>query len=94
MVPLHHWKKLKKSGEGSPPVPPPPPQRGGGEDTPFKNCAKKRREGTKNATLYAPFCTVVTSVTAPLTLRGSTDEDGERKPAPVTVNKKGAEKGN
>ena len=95
MVPLHHRTRLTKSGENSPPVPPPPTAKGGrgGEDTPFENCAKKRRVGTTNSTLYALFCTVVTSVTAPLEIGGSTDKDGERKPAPVTVKIEGAERG-
>ena len=71
----------------------PPPIAKGGEDTPFENCVKKRRVGTTNATLYAPFYTVVTSVTSPLAKGGSTDEDGERKPAPVTVKIEGSERG-
>ena len=32
-----------------------------------------------------PFCTIVTSVTSPRAIGGSTDKDGERKTAPVTV---------
>ena len=35
----------------------------------------------------------MTSVTAPLAIGGSTDKDGERKPAPVTFNIEGAERG-
>ena len=91
VVPLHHWTKLTKSGEYSPPVPPPIPQMGGGKDTPIENCAKKRRVGTTNANIYTPFCTDVTSLCAPLEIVGHTDEDGETKPVPVTVNIEGAE---
>ena len=94
MVPLHHQITLRKSGEESPPVPPPPPpQREGGEDTPLENCAKKRRVGTTNASLYMPFCTDVTSVIASLAIEGHTEEDGKRKPAPLTVQIEGAERG-
>ena len=90
MFPLHHRTRLTKLGENSPPVPPPLPQREGGEDTTIENCAKKRRVGTTNATLHAPFCTVVTSVTALLEIGGIIDEDGKRKPAPIVVTLVGA----
>ena len=40
-----------------------------------------------------PFYTDVTSVISPLSIEGSTDEDGETKPAPVTVKIEGAERG-
>ena len=85
MVPLHHRTKLTEPGEDPPPVPNYPPQRWGGEDNPFENCAKKRRVGTTNATIYAPYCTVVMSVTAPLAIGGSTDVYRKRKPTPVMV---------
>ena len=93
MVALHHWTRLTKSGKNSSPVPPPPPQRGGGEDTPFENCAKKRRVGTTDATLYATFCMVVTSVTAPLEIGGSTDKYGKWKLVPLTMKIEGSERG-
>ena len=95
MVPLHHRTTLTKSGEESPPRSSPPTAKGGGggEDTPFENCAKKRRVGTTNANIYTPFCTDVTSVIAPLEIEGHTDEDGETKPAPITVKIEGAERG-
>ena len=90
---MHHQTKLTISGKDSPPVPPSPRQKGGGEDTPSKNCAKKRRVGTTNANLYTTFRTNVTSVIVPLAIEGRTEEDGERNPAPVTVKIEVAERG-
>ena len=89
---MHHQTTRNKSGEESPHVPSPPPQRGRGEDTPFENCAQKRRVGATNANIYTPFCTDVTSVISPLAIEGHTDEDGKIKPAPVTVKIEGAER--
>ena len=48
MVPLHHQKKLTKSGEYSPPVPPYPPQRGGGTGRPLRKLRQKTARRYKN----------------------------------------------
>ena len=83
MVPLHHQTKLTISGFT--PRSSPATAKGGIEDTPFENCAKKRRIGTTSANIYASFCTVVTSATVPPAIGGITYKYGEQKPAPVPV---------
>ena len=89
MVPLHHQKTFIISPRSSSPA----TKGGGGKDSPFENCAQKRRVGTTNANLYTPFCTDVTSLCAPLAIEGHTYGDDETKTVPVTVKIEGAERG-
>ena len=83
-VPVHHHTMLTILREDSHPVLTLPTAKrgGGGKDTPFENCAKKRRVGTTNANLYAPFCMVVTSATTPLAIGRVTDEYGKQNLRP------------